>query len=970
MTTVSERACIGTIAVLAAFLAPTVGGLPFFGVPGGPGLSSGEKASSGVEDLFAYHAVNDVIYARIGELSGGSCWSDDWNYRYDPYLDSTSVFSQEYSLWFGGAIHRSRTDGCSLPVPTDFTVEDYFGNGINDPDNYARTRSGNFTVGMTVTIDGRPRSPGEASFVQIVYDVTNTGSVAEADVRFFALVDYDIPNTTGDNYTDDTSDYDPMTDTVWVRDPRFFKAGLSASDRRSSAHGMDAYEIELWGDDGDGVLNGLDSYGPADPGVGEQWNIGTMEPGASWTVTVVFSFNAELVIADAGGPYNGVEGTVLSFDASASRGTGPLQYRWSFDGRVTWGPWSPSPTTFNTWFDDFSGFACVQVSNGAKTRGDCDPVTVANLAPTVAAWASPSPGMEGQPVTFDGEFLDPGSLDTQTAIWYFGDGSASVPGTFSPGVGYQQHEMDAVSHTYGRCGQYNATLTVVDDDRGQGTAIISIEICAADPSVTLFPPDPLGPQEGAHVTFNGSFEDPGWLNTHTASWDFGDGSPIQPGAFSPGAGYTHHEMDAIQHTYDQEGMFTVWLTVRDECGAEGRASLQITVQPPSPDYEPRDAQPVGPTIGFSLYLALSLEVLNSGDGPASSSATLAFYNESMPGTPFATFSVPPLDSQSRSARFEATWFSPGTPGVYSVIADVDYGNQLVEENESNNLHAWSIRVVPGPLTILAIGSPNITAGSTYVTSATLLSFSVLDRGDTGIRATRVRIDADPWFGYTIPCTLSGDGEHSVQWYSEDYAGNVEATHSMFIRVDDTPPQTTISPTGSNAIPDTAFLLTATDSGSGVARTEYRVDGGEWLQYEGEFFLSAGNHVIGYRSADRLNNTEVERTLPVTVATPPGTSTTNWKPLVAAIFATVLAILGAWSSRRSPWPTGTRRRLRAFFLSALPFVVAEAATGAVSLLTGLLAIPPLLDSGTVVDLTILVGGILVSVYRLRKGKPAT
>jgi hypothetical protein len=61
-------------------------------------------------------------------------------------------------------------------------------------------------------------------------------------------------------------------------------------------------------------------------------------------------------------------------------------------------------------------------------------------------------------------------------------------------------------------------------------------------------------------------------------------------------------------------------------------------------------------------------------------------------------------------------------------------------------------------------------------------------------------------------------------------------------------------------------------------------------------------------------------------------------------------------------------LRAFVLAALPIIVVEAATGVLSLLTGLLTIPPLVGAGTAVDSAILVAGIALSAYRVRKSKP--
>ena len=94
---------------------------------------------------------------------------------------------------------------------------------------------------------------------------------------------------------------------------------------------------------------------------------------------------------------------------------------------------------------------------------------------------------------------------------------------------------------------------------------------------------------------------------------------------------------------------------------------------------------------------------------------------------------------------------------------------------------------------------------------------------------------------------------------------------------------------------------------------------------------------------------------------------NWKPFVAVVFAGTLALVGAAAARLAPWPRGSRPRLRAFVLAALPFIAVEAATGILSLLTGLLAIPPLIGAGTAVDLVILIGGITVSASRLRTAR---
>jgi hypothetical protein len=61
--------------------------------------------------------------------------------------------------------------------------------------------------------------------------------------------------------------------------------------------------------------------------------------------------------------------------------------------------------------------------------------------------------------------------------------------------------------------------------------------------------------------------------------------------------------------------------------------------------------------------------------------------------------------------------------------------------------------------------------------------------------------------------------------------------------------------------------------------------------------------------------------------------------------------------------------KAFLLTSLPFVVAEAGTGIFSLLTGLLSMPPTIGLGSGVDLAILLAGLLILKLRsLRKDSP--
>jgi cytochrome c len=91
-------------------------------------------------------------------------------------------------------------------------------------------------------------------------------------------------------------------------------------------------------------------------------------------------------------------------------------------------------------------------------------------------------------------------------------------------------------------------------------------------------------------------------------------------------------------------------------------------------------------------------------------------------------------------------------------------------------------------------------------------------------------------------------------------------------LDTTPPMTT--PVTSPADPDgqnewfvspVTVTLSAVDDASGVDRTEYAVDGGDWVEYTEPFTLdSDGEHMLAYRSVDGAGNVETTQALEVRI----------------------------------------------------------------------------------------------------------
>jgi PKD repeat protein len=125
--------------------------------------------------------------------------------------------------------------------------------------------------------------------------------------------------------------------------------------------------------------------------------------------------------------------------------------------------------------DEGTYVATLQATDdGGMTGTSSVTITGANVAPTAkitsVVWSPQLVLTVHQSVDFAGTFTDPGTLDTHTSGWNFGDGATAA------GL--------SASHSYDAAGTYTVTFTVTDDDNGVGQATATVTVQTAQQALT------------------------------------------------------------------------------------------------------------------------------------------------------------------------------------------------------------------------------------------------------------------------------------------------------------------------------------------------------------------------------------------------------------------------------------------------------------------------------------------------------
>jgi PKD repeat protein len=307
----------------------------------------------------------------------------------------------------------------------------------------------------------------------------------------------------------------------------------------------------------------------------------------STTVAITAGNNQPPTANASAAPTSGKAPLAVAFTGSGSDADGTIaSYAWTFGDGGTAAVQNPAHTYQAA--GNYTATLTVTDNNGATGTSSVAIGAVANRPPTATASATPTSGLAPLAVGFTGSGSDSDGTVASYA-WTFGDGGTS--------------SLQNPAHSYVAAGNFTATLTVTDNNGATGSSSVAISASSAgnQPPTATASATPTSGKAPLIVAFTGSGTDSdGTISSY--SWTFGDGGTSN--AQNP------------SHTYLTAGNYTATLTVTDNGGAPGSATVGISAASNQP---PTAHASAAPTSGTS-----PLPVTFTGSG-TDSDGTIASY---------------------------------------------------------------------------------------------------------------------------------------------------------------------------------------------------------------------------------------------------------------------------------------------------------------------------------------------------------
>ncbi len=623
-------------------------------------------------------------YTGYWRLGGDTTWGGNSSNYFRGNLDEVAIYSR--TLSDTERLDHFLNGGGNLPNvnPTaDFTftvnkLTASFTNASTDPDGTVASYLWDFGDGQTSTLASPSHTFAAAGPQTVKLTVTDNEGGTGTVTKTVTAVANQLPTGSFSSvvtkqqvsFTSTANDADgTVTGYLWD-----FGDGSATSNLVNPIHSFPAvatYQVSLTLTDNDGGTTVITN---------PVTTLANQAPTADFTAVV----NKQDVTFDSSASAD-ADGTVAS-------------YVWDF------GDGSPTSTQANP----SHHFPAVASYNVTLTVTDNDGTTGTVTKPVVTvANASPTAVFTSTVTKLVVSFNASGSSDSDGTVasygWDFGDGATGT------GV--------SPNHTYAAAGDYDVTLTAVDNQGAEGTVTHTVTAVANAKPVAAF----TSTVNNLVVSFNGSGSSDPDGTVASYSWDFGDGQN--------GTGASPN------HTYAAAGSYDVVLTVTDNDGATDSVTHSVApVAPAGPIAQDAFGRTVANGWGnadtggaWTRYGTASLFSVGSGAGHI----TLA----SAGAGPRMTLNAVSSVNTEVSVKLSLDKI-PNNAGYFSLGARVTDANGYrakVKVTSSGALTLYLVRVVNGAETTLS--STSLGSAYNYTLGATLqIKAQVTGTSPTTIRA--------------------------------------------------------------------------------------------------------------------------------------------------------------------------------------------------------------------------------------------
>lgn len=159
---------------------------------------------------------------------------------------------------------------------------------------------------------------------------------------------------------------------------------------------------------------------------------------------------------------------------------------------------------------------------------------------------------------------------TSNTFWDFDDGNSAI--------------LRKPSHVYGKSGLYIAKFRIAVEEEGGVTTRHFAKVNIENVVPQVFMPPNATIKEGEEFLVTAQFIDVNWLDTHTATIDWGDNSAPEDIIVTETNEPPQAQGEIMAcHAYCDNGVYTVKLTVRDDVGGIGEGQMTITVENVAPE---------------------------------------------------------------------------------------------------------------------------------------------------------------------------------------------------------------------------------------------------------------------------------------------------------------------------------------------------------------------------------------------------